>query len=161
MAGVPAGPRGRLAAAAAAVLVLALALGVTMTAVANTTVPGEPTPAMTPDEAALTALVTDYWTALFNNDVDALTPLLCEDDRADALEVANPDVTPADPPVEVTVDVTAIRISEPYAAITNSTNMGTRPGEAYAQRFDGQWLLCSDAAFLMPDADGTPATPTN
>jgi len=153
---------GRIVAGGALVVVLLAALALATSTLATTRVPGEASAAVTPDEAELTRLITDYWNGVENNDNALVAAQLCPEDREMYEQESDPDAVPVDPREEVTVDIAEIRIVEPYAAIRQTPSIATREDTAYAQRIDGRWLLCLDAEALMQEAEGTaPASPTD
>ena len=113
---------------------------------------------MSPDEATLRQLVTDYYTGLANLDTDRIVSTLCPDDAQGYRDSAytDEDWGPPDEPVQVSVEIVDVRIDEPYAVIRHTPSMSGTEGLLYAQRFDGQWLLCDDAEYAIQAADMRP-----
>ena len=166
MAAVPPRSTGGVRRALLAVILLLVLAGAAVLVslrLATTHVPAEASPALSPDEASIRRLVTDYWTGLANVDGDRIVATLCPDDAQGYLDTAytDDDWGPPDEPVEVTVDFAEIRIEEPYAVIRHTASFGGVEGVLYAQRFDDRWLLCSDAESALEDSGTTPADPTD
>lgn len=113
---------------------------------------------MSPDEAEIHQLVTNYYTGTTNVDTDLVVSTLCPDDAQGYLDTAytDDDWGPPDEPQEVTVDIAEVRIEEPYATIRHTPSISGIEGVLYAQRFDGRWLLCDDALYALQEAGSVP-----
>ena len=149
--GVP-GPRRRRRAVWPWVLVAAAVVAVAVLAFLAArpdTVEGSAVAADGSDDVRISRLVQEFALAVTNEDVEAITGLMCPEEARQFEDAVVPDpAAPAAEPVSEIepVQVTDVRLAGDAASALVTSNEQVPPQPMGFQRLDGQWRVCSSAA---------------